>query len=243
MDIVAVRDALVKFAKRYKTELHSLSSQKSQLLEIGSLAMCAEHYRLAGYTVIPQNEQSGSFRVKLGSRGYPWNFSWFKCERDGQVIELHANLAVYSKYRQDDGVYVVDVGVSKGGAIPRKKAAQEWRAIENQSLITFAEAKALVIYPMLLAQFIGIVHEITPTFLKACSPCGFREEEHFYPALISVGYLHGTARKIVDAYPERGYLVKVVPDMEGKLSWLRQDVGLATSVLATRYEEDRELPF
>lgn len=48
MDTTAVRDALVKFAKSYKTELRHLSTRKSQLLEVGLLAVCAEHYRLAG---------------------------------------------------------------------------------------------------------------------------------------------------------------------------------------------------
>lgn len=107
--------------------------------------------------------------MKLGSRGYPWNFSWFTCEGRGKTFELHSNLSVYSEYRRDNGVYVVDVGVAKGGVLPRSAPSSGWRAVENQHLVTFAEAKALVIYPMLLAQFIGIVTEITPIFLRASS--------------------------------------------------------------------------
>lgn len=243
MDTTAIRDALVEFAKRHKTELDRLGSRKSQLLEIGSLAMCAEHYRIADYDVLPRNLQRGSFRVKLGSRGYPWNFSWFECERGGERIELHANLSVFSSYRMDDGVYVVDVGVSKSGAVPPCKPADGWRAVENDCLITFAEAKALVIYPMLLAQFVGIVNEITPIFLTDTRPSGFEESGHFDPALIAVGHLHATAQKIARAYPERGYLVKIVPAMDMKLSLLRSEDRLTASVLAQKDETDHDLPF
>lgn len=243
MDTSTVRDALIAFAKGYKTELHRLNLSKSQLLEIGSLAMCAEHYRLAGYEVSPNNLQKGAFRVKLGSRGYPWNFSWFECARDGEMVELHSNLSVYSEYRLDDGVYVVDVGVCKGGAVPRSKTADEWCAIENQDLVTFAEAKRLVIYPMLLAQFIGIVREITPVFLEGSRPTGFSEAGHFDPALVAVGYLHATARKIANAYHDRGYLVRIVPNMESRLSRLRQSGRLTTSVLGREDENSPDLPF
>ena len=244
MDTTTVRDALVAFAKGYNTELFRLSASKSQLLEIGSLAMCAEHYRLAGYEVSPNNLQNEVFRVKLGSRGYPWNFSWFECVRGGEIVELHSNLSVYSEYRMDDGVYVVDVGVCKGSVVPRSKPSKRWYAVENQSLVTFVEAKSIVIYPMLLAQFIGIVSEITPTFLKGSRPTGFDEAGHFDPALISVGYLHGTAFKIARAYRNRGYFVKIVPNMEAKLSLLRQKGGrLTSSVLGREDEKSPDLPF
>ena len=201
--------------------------------------MCAEHYRLAGYEVSPNNLQKGVFRVKLGSRGYPWNFSWFECARDGRTVEIHSNLSVYSQYRMDEGVYVVDVGVCKGGVVPRSKTADKWYAIENHALVTFAEAKRLVIYPMLLAQFIGIVREITPVFLEGSRPTGFSEAGHFDPALLAVGYLHATARKIAFAYHDRGYLVRVVPNMEAELSRLRRRGRLTSSVLG---REDRNGP-
>ena len=243
MDVTAVRDALVDFAKRHKTELDRLGSRKSQLLEVGLLAVCAEHYRIAGYEVLPRNLQRGSFKIKLGSRGYPWNFSWFECERGGEKVELHSNLSVFSSYRMDEGVYVVDVGVSKGGAVPLSKPADGWRAIENDFLVTFAEAKSLIIYPMLLAQFVGIVNEITPMFLRGSRPSGFLEVGHFDPALIAVGHLHATARKIARAYPERGYFVKIVPAMDMKLSLLRGEGRLTASVLAQENETDVDLPF
>ena len=242
MDTTAVREALVEFAKSYKAELQHLSSRKYQLLEVGLLAVCAEHYRLAGYDVSPMNLQGGSFKVKLGSGGFPWNFSWFECERHGKAFELHSNLSVYSAYRKDDGIYVVDVGVAKGGVVPRSRPSSKWRAVENQHLITFAEAKSLVIYPMLLAQFTGIVTEITPGFLRASRPKDFCKEGHFDPALISVGYLHGRARSIARAYHDRGYYVKIVPNMDNRLSSLRHGGRFVTSVLAREDEAtlDRE---
>jgi len=243
LNAAAIRDALRGFIGRHKAEFDRLSNRRSQLLEVGSLAVCAEHYRLAGYEVRAANLQNGVFRVKLGSRGYPWNFSWFDCARGHNAFEVHSNLSVYSAYRRDEGVYVVDVGVAAGGAIPRSKPAEGWMAIENHALVTFGEAKYLVIYPMLLAQFIGIVSELAPTFLRGERPSGFEDSSHFDPALMSVGYLHATASRIARAYPERGYLVKIVPALDMKLSLLRQDGGLNSSVLGRDHEQEFDVAF
>ena len=243
METHRVRDALIAFAKRYKTELNRLGARKSQLLEIGALAVCADHYRREGYDVTPTNLQKGYFRVKLGSRGYPWNFSWFECERGEEKIEIHANLSVYSAYGEDDGVYVVDVGVARDGAVPRSKPRNVWRGVKNQYVITFAEAKYLVVYPMLLAQFVGIVKEIKPMFLSGCRPERFREDGHFDPALIAVGHLHGTARSIVGAYRARGYFIRIVPAMESKLSGLSEEDDSARSALAQEEMAEEDLPF
>lgn len=62
------------------------------------------------------------------------------------------NLIVRSAH--DTGKFCVDFGLAKVGAVPEKGKKGSWDALNNDDLITFGEVKKLVIYPMLLAQFI-----------------------------------------------------------------------------------------
>jgi len=98
----------------------------------------------------------------------------------------------------------------------------EYLAAPNDALVTFIEAKKLVIYPMLLAQFVGIVHELKPEFLAtAAGPgSGGFGPPHFWPALVCVGYLTENAHRIVRGYERRGYRLNVVPNLDGHASRL-----------------------
>ena len=53
--------------------------------------------------------------------------------------------------------------------VPRKKQQPKWERLDNGDLITFAEVKKLIVYPMLLAHFVGIIHEIMPNNLNSVS--------------------------------------------------------------------------
>ena|SRR5579859_3781698 len=121
MDTSAIENALEKFIAQHKTQFHNLAIRETALLEIGALTIASEHYRLAGYTVTVQNQKGGLFVAKLSSRGHPYNFSWFRCDRDGAVFEIHSNLAVKGAHK-DGAVYVVDVAVVNGSdVVPKEK--------------------------------------------------------------------------------------------------------------------------
>jgi hypothetical protein len=229
MDVEAIKKHLGAFIRRHRSEFESMTSRETALLEMGALVMSAEHYRLAGYTVSPQNERSGRFVVKLSSRGHPYNFSWFHCVRGADACEIHANLAVHGGHR-DGAVYVVDVAVVHPDKTPKKKEKKPWVALSNEHLITFAEVKKLVIYPMLLAQFIGIVHEIKPKALRRAG-LSLDAGSHFYPALVSVGYLQGTSRKILEGFKKRKYRISVVDSFDFHISSMSKG-GASTSPFA-----------
>ena len=135
--------------------------------------------------------------------------------------ELHMNLMVRSAH--DAGVYCVDVGIVEAGTIPAAKptGTGPWLCLENQHLVTFAEVKKLVIYPMLLAQFLGIVHEIKPGFLT--SNCGLKLP-HISPMLIALGHFSGNAGIIVANYPHRGIHITVVENFDSRLAKVRGDL-------------------
>jgi hypothetical protein len=130
------------------------------------------------------------------------------------------NLLVRSAH--DDGIYCVDLAVTREGEVPTSTQPPKWICLTNDDLITFAEAKKLVIYPMLIAQFIGIVHEISPQFLGNPSLSGLTRSGHFPPTLVCLGYYSGTSQAIVSSLYRRGIRLQIVPDFDTRLAQLRR---------------------
>lgn len=220
MNLEAIKSGLIKFIERHRIAFNFLSSRHSQILELAALAATTYHYRVRGYAIHAENTNKGTFRLKATAKGEPSSFSWFVAERSSDVFEIHANLPVVGAYGSDRGVYVVDVGVTRSGWTPDPDACE---AVRNEYLVTFVEAKALVVYPMLLAQFVGIVHEIKPTFLGERRPRGFVRAGHVDPTLVSLGYLNGIAESIYNAYPKRGYKIRVIPHFDVVVSVCRRE--------------------
>jgi len=225
VDVETLAMSLRSFVRRYKTQFQRLSDRKSQLLEIGALMIAAQHYDLCGYTVTLHNLRKGNIRVKLGTRGDPWNFSRFEAVGEYGSFEIHTNLPVTDALGTEGARYVADIVVVPAGAVPRSALGDgaKWLDLPNTDLVTFIEAKALVIYPMLIAQFIGIVHELKPEFLKGKRPPGFLAAKHFDPALVSLGYLHGTCKNIVGGFEGRKLYIRVVDEFDRAIAQLSRD--------------------
>jgi hypothetical protein len=216
MNTQAISQAVRRFVQRHNTTLQSLANRQTQLLEIASTVGVVQHYQVAGYNVQIRNPTGVSgFRVKVSTRGHPCDYSRVICDRDGDCFEIHTNVSVRGAH--DDGIYCVDVAMVKEGAIPHKRPKTKWLAIPNRALVSFAEAKKLVVYPMLLAQFVGIVHEIKPEFLgrrfRRFGPKG-----HLPPCLIALGQLSGNSSTIIDGFSRRRFQVLVAANYDFRLS-------------------------
>jgi hypothetical protein len=214
LDLEGFSKELRTFISAYKTDFDQLGTRYSQLLELAALTLAVNHYRGNGFAIKSGGLTKTSFRVKRGASGHPWNFSWFEATKEDVQVEIHANLAVRGNFGLDDGVYVVDVAIVKAGSVPHQKPKDPWFGADNDELVTFVEAKALVIYPMLLAQCIGIVLEILPRFLTGPRPKEIEEQGHFFPALVSFGRLHGRAATMIDWHERRDYWITFVPDLD-----------------------------
>jgi hypothetical protein len=189
---------------------------------MAAISVAAEHYARRGYIVAPDNLINGFFKVKTSSKGYKKSFSWFTALSPEADIEIHANLAVQSAYGVDTGIYVLDVGVIRKDAVSFRGPGKTDEWVANRDLITFIEAKHLVAYPMLLAQFVGIVHEVTPAFISGRRrPRNFVKHGHFDPVLVTVGSLARTAGAIRDGFRSRSMHIGVVTNFDIKISWLR----------------------
>lgn len=175
-----------------------------------------QHYRALGYNTSIQNPTgTQEFRVKLSTRGHPADYSHVVCERGAAVFELHSNLSVFGG--RDAGIYCVDVAIVNSGVVPTKKSKKGSDTLKNSELISFAEAKKLVIYPMLLAQFVGIVHEIKPKFLRRNKKYCLGDD-HLLPALIALGNLTPNAKDILRSFNRRKYKIVVAENFDIRLS-------------------------
>jgi len=222
MDIAAIQASIKKVISKHKTAFQKLGANQSKLLELGSITGTAQHFMSLGYSVNVVNPSSKSeFIVKTSTQGFPWNFSHINVSSGASIFELHMNLMVESAH--DTGIYCVDVGVAMPGIVPKSQQKTPWACLPNKDLLTFAEAKKLVVYPMLLAQFIGIVHEIKPDFLTnpatASSP--------MFPTLISLGHFSGNSANIVQKYAVRQFNIWIAENFDTRLS--KVNLGLAAS--------------
>lgn len=215
---------LVALAKRNRAKFFHLGSRQSQMFEVGALMSVVEHYARKRFAVEKRNLTDGRlFRVKLSSQGDPRNFSYFVLRRGRQVCEVHANVAVLGGHGRD-AVYVVDVAVVRPGSLNRARRVgvrRKIRTVRNRDLITFVEAKRLVVYPMLLAQFLGVVHEIMPASMAAGS--ARRRRTHFSPALVAMGRLSENCYAILADFERRGLDVAVTTSLVDRLALISRD--------------------
>lgn len=243
IDLDGVSKSLREFVGSHRAEFQKLTSRQSQLLEIGAFLTAAKHYELAGYGVELKNPRVGQIKVKLGTRGDPWNFSRFEVSGEDVRFEIHTNLPVVDAVGTPGARYVVDVAVVEWEEVPSKKPGrkeEKFEALENESLVTFIEAKSLVVYPMLIAQFVGIVHELLPSFLEKEPPEDFTLLDHFYPSLVSLGYLHGTCWNIVKGFPARNIHIGIVAQFDRALSRLGNEGNVSPLPPAPTKAEDVE---
>jgi hypothetical protein len=209
MDLAEIKGLIKRFAERHRQTFAQLSNRQYQLLELGSLIAIQQHYTSNGFEAdVKTPRDQPVFVVKKNSKGHPADYSRISLVRACEEVELHVNLLVRGAH--DDGIYCVDVGVVEGGVIPaRRQRGEKWSCLANEELVSFAEVKRLRVYPMLLAQFLGIVHEIKPQFLAPPPIEGFGSGQHLPPTLIVLGHFSGNSSAIVKAYPDRGIQVHV----------------------------------
>lgn len=221
MDAAKVSAAISDFARQHRTVLIDLGNRQTQLLEIGAMVAVVQHYRANGYTTSIMNPSGVSeFKVKLGTRGHPADYSRVLCSKGAISCEIHSNLSVESGH-MDHGVYCVDVAVVKEGFVPTKKGKTKAPALENQNLISFAEVKKLVVYPMLLAHFIGIVHEVAPQYMKKFIGT-MAPGDHLLPALITLGPLTKNAKTIQESFERRKYRICIAESFDLRLYYSRK---------------------
>jgi hypothetical protein len=223
MDLGNVASYVGRVLRRHEKPLRDIAVHQTAFLELAAFVASHEHYKANGAMVRFVHPAGGTLTVKTSTRGHPSKFSRIQVEKGGARFEVHMNLPVRGAHT--GGVFCVDIGVVTADSIPQKprrlRGKEVWRACDNKDLISFAEVKKLVVYPMLLAHFVGIVHELLPRFLGGRRPRGFKACGHFDPLLLTLGSFSGTSREVMSSFRDRGFSLRVIPAFDVRLGRLR----------------------
>lgn len=234
IDFNQVSQQITDFLKRHKSSLHEIVKHNTNVFEAFCFILFVQYYETAGYQLEPKNLLDGKFRFKYNTRGYPWNYSYFAAvsseskEGESQVLfEIRHNQQVsgaWVEIGEEDGIappmFALDVAVIKAESLPQLEQGQKrnnenyW--VDNAHLITFAEAKKLTAYPMLLAQFLGIVHEVKPEFLRSDSreiTDTDSDDQHPHPILFTSNHLSSGTAKVLESFEARELRMMVVENV------------------------------
>lgn len=223
------------FLNRHKAAIYEISRNGTHIFEAVCFVIFARYYEEIGYQLRPENLLEGKFRFRWTTNGFPWNYSYFAVlspeienEEGSALFEIYHNQKVTGAWveveNQDEGeippMFAVDVAVAEAGCLPKlpqgHKRTNEHYWIENSRLLTFAEAKKLTAYPMLLAQFLGIVHEIKPEFVRVGERAlsqAYWEQKHLPPTLLTADHLTSGARQVLKSFDERELMIRIVENV------------------------------
>jgi hypothetical protein len=160
--------------------------------EMACYSRMLQYYDDLGSVLEPKNLQNDGrvFRFKATTKGNLGNFSFFRISQNPSVIEtreydIRSNMPVKSNF--DDCTYNEDIVVLNASNLG------DTQFIRIRDLVTFCEVKYLKPHPEMLANFIGLVHELTPDLLEGPN---VRPGPHPAPSLIAAGPSSGNVNAI-----------------------------------------------
>lgn len=229
-----LRGRVQDYFTRNGKKIGKVSQNISHVFEASCYVLVARYYESKGYRLTPDNLQEGMFRFRFSTQGYPWNYSYFKVSKldlatksQEPLFEIWHNQLVGGAWSDEIvtnssvPLFAADVAIIKAGSLPTKRPQRPPRKVSqpkqtvwvaNKDLLTFAEAKNLVAYPMLLAQFYGTVHEILPAFLNDNTI--HQISVGLSPVLFTDGHLTSGAQKVVSSFLRRKLRITVVPNVD-----------------------------
>lgn len=180
------------------------SGRMSQFFEVGTLLAVYKYYKHLGY-ITKIHDIRGVFRCKLTTRGYPADYSYVTAQDPSvpsQIFAIYQNVPIQTSSIAHAHL-CVDVAVLRR---PLNKARpRNWKFVSNSQMLTWVECKYLEIYPMMVAHFIGIIHELSPGHLSGAST----SHPHLQPTLVSKGSLSPNLQLIINSFQSRNITANV----------------------------------
>jgi len=216
------------FLASHKTSIQNVTKSHNNIFEVSCFVVIAQYYEHIGYQLQIKNPVDGKFRFRYSTNGFPWRYSYLlACTKDDQpAFEIWHNQKVAGWWlsgedEKDIPLFALDIAVITPGGLPanlqfeaKGKGERVWA--KNDDLITFGEAKNLVGYPMLIAQFLGIVHEIKPSFLHekiGVVSREFYEHRHLPPLLLTSGNMLSGALRVIKSFEDRQIEILVIDNL------------------------------
>lgn len=217
IDQAAIKQSLSSFFQEKKTDFSKFGQTVNQTFEAFVFISVVEWYKSHGWDVSVvhaprETKRPGKVQLKFSTRGKPDNYTYFKCKKGNDEIQVRHQLRVatrsYTGNEFPPANICLDVAVIKSIDL---SAHQTDDFVKNEHLVTFGEAKHMSAFAELLASFIGLVHELKPDSLKRHSKrlLQIKGQEHLSPFLYVSGLLYRTASGIKKTIENRGYNVSI----------------------------------
>jgi hypothetical protein len=227
IDRTALEQEIDKFFTGYKKQISQFGSTVNQTFEAFVFASLVHYYQSNGWSVTLENPASGTQIVKLkfSTRGRPSQYTYALCSNGEQTIQIRHGLRVATHFHKADFTHpaniVLDVAVIKNVDLIGYKSDD---FLSNTELVTFGEAKHMSAFAELIANFIGLAHEVMPHVLANIrnganldpNP-SWSNREHPAPFLYVSGYLYPTAQGLLESIRDRGYDLDIYDYQTGKL--------------------------
>jgi hypothetical protein len=172
-----LQDRISSFLSDFSVQLREVAEALPAIFEASCYISFVRYYSSdESIELRCENLIDGHFRFRTTTNSFPWRYSFFtalrRCQDDQKdpLFEIRHNQQVAGAWTEKvkagstPPLFAVDVAVLEIGALPHLPFGQttgpKW--VQNSQLITFGEAKMLTAYPMLIAQFFGVVHEVAP---------------------------------------------------------------------------------
>jgi len=151
-------------------------------------------------------------KLKFSTRGRPGNYSYAVCTKDGKERHVRHQLRVATRYHKSGQKKPANVCLDVAVIEPLDVSGFSTDDyVPNSQLVSFGEAKHMSAFAELVANFVGLVHELQPERLKRIRTKAFLAMARQDPApfLYVSGMLYRTAMGIVETIERRKYDVDV----------------------------------
>lgn len=232
IDQAAMKQNLFSFFSQNKSSISSFGSTVNQCFEAYVFVSMVNWYTNNGWSVqfIHPGGVSQIAKLKFNTRGRPNNYTYAVCTKDIDQVQVRHSLRVATEHHQpsqrNDANVVLDVAVIRDVDLSTHGSSDY---LDNENLITFAEAKHMSAFAELVANFIGLVHEIDPLRLAKSRIVRKKQRIHLSPFLYVSGHLLPTAKGIIETIKRRGFDLEIY-DYTTKLTNLELPVTIVKSV-------------
>lgn len=200
------------FFKNEKAKLNSFGNAVNQTFEAYVFAKVIEHYKGEGCNVKiinPKIDGKPVFKLKFSTRGAPNKYSYAIIEMEEQTLQLRHQLRISTLAHKERQAYnaniCCDISIIEDNDLSMFTTDE---AVPNDWLVSFGEVKHMSAFAELIANFIGLVHELQPKKLRKIRNRKFKTE-HLPPFLYVSGYLNPTAKGIYHSIQRRKYDIDI----------------------------------
>jgi hypothetical protein len=216
IDTDKLKQDLGTFFQEKRPDLYAFGRTVNQVFEAFVFAAVATWYREQDWTiefVHPKKHTGKHLRLKFNTRGRPSNYSFIRCSKGQVEVHIRHQIRVATAHYRIGQRFRANVVLDVAVITP---ADLEWMDtndyIPNENLISFGEAKHMSAFAELVANFVGLIHELQPQRLKKHR---FKTRKqtvgamHVSPFLFVSGFLFPTAKGLRETILRRGYDIDI----------------------------------